>query len=111
MELKSKFKDKPLLAQPDVSKPFRIELDASLKATEGVLSQKQSDGRWHPCAFLSQSLSPIEQRYEIYDQELLVIIRCFKAWRHYIEGSPEPVEVLTDHMNLIYFWDPQKLNG
>lgn len=62
-------------------KPFRIKSDASLKATGGVLSQKQMDGHWHPCAFLLQSLSPIEQQYKIYDRELLAIIRCFKAWR------------------------------
>ncbi|CCM06663.1 uncharacterized protein FIBRA_08948 [Fibroporia radiculosa] len=109
-QLKECFKTRPLLVQPDVTKPFQIESNASLKASGGILSQKQSDGRWHPCAFLSQSFSPIEQRYEIYDRELLAIIRCFKAWCHYIKGCTEPVEVLTDHVNLTYFKDPQKLN-
>ncbi|CCM07230.1 uncharacterized protein FIBRA_09575 [Fibroporia radiculosa] len=38
------FMKQPLLVQPDVTKPFRIESNASLKASGGILSQKKSGG-------------------------------------------------------------------
>ena len=33
-----------------------------------------------------------------------------KTWRHYLHGSPFPVQVFTDHKNLTYFRQPQALN-
>lgn len=61
-------------------------------------------------AYLSQSFNPAERNYEIYDRELLAIIRALEAWRHYLEGSPHPVRILTDHKNLTFFRSPQRLN-
>jgi len=43
-----------------------------------VLSQYNKDGELYLVAFLSQKLAPTELNYEIYDKELLAIIRCFK---------------------------------
>ena len=40
-----------------------------------VLSQQlETDGKWHPVAFLSKSLSAVEQNYEIHDKEMLANI-------------------------------------
>ena len=108
--LKDLFGEAPVLQMPDTGQPFAIAVDASKFATGGVLMQKDSNGLWHPCAYLSQSFSPAERNYEIFDRELLAIVRALKTWRHYIEGSPFPVRVDTDHLNLTYFRSPQKLN-
>jgi RNase H-like domain found in reverse transcriptase len=43
-----------------------------------VLSQYDKNGELRLVAFLSQKLAPTKLNYEIYDKELLVIIRCFK---------------------------------
>ena len=43
----------PILAFPDFNKPFLLETDASGKGLGAVLSQKQSDGRYHPIAYAS----------------------------------------------------------
>ena len=40
----------------------------------------------------------------------MVIIQAFKTWRHFLQGTPHPVEVITDHQNLTYFKTAQKLN-
>ena len=57
------------------SRPYRIEADTLDFATRAVLSQENlEDGRWHPVAFLSKSLSPVERNYEIHNKEMLAII-------------------------------------
>ena len=61
-------------------------------------------------AFISKSLNPIEQNYEIHNKEMLAVIRCLKAWRHYLERAKLEFEIWTDHKNLQYFMTSQKLN-
>jgi len=65
---------------PDLNKEFRVETDVSNYATKGVLSMKCSDKKWRPVAFISKSLSDTKQNYEIYDKEMLAVIRCLEAW-------------------------------
>jgi len=36
--------------------------------------QSPEDNKWHPVAFLSKSLSLVEQNYEIHDKEMLAIV-------------------------------------
>lgn len=109
-ELKAVFISAPLLVMPDTLQPFRIECDASDYATGAVLSQQQQDELWHPAAYLSKSLNDAERNYDIYDKELLAVIRALEAWRHYLEGCRHTIEVWTDHRNLEYFRTAQKLS-
>jgi hypothetical protein len=95
---------------PDQSKPFQIESDTSKVATGAVLTQLDSNGDRHPVAFLSKTFSETERKYEIYDRELLGIIRVLKKWRHYIQGSGHTTIVYSNHKNLTYFRTAQKLN-
>ena len=53
----------PILSFLDFSKPFLLETDASGKGLGAVLSQKQSDGRYHPIAHASRIMNETEQRY------------------------------------------------
>ena len=73
--LKGKVTSAPILVLPNNSKPFRIEADSSDFATRAVLSQQSPDDeKWHPIAFLSKSLSPVECNYKIHDKEMLVVV-------------------------------------
>ena len=65
---------------------------------------------WYLVAFWSHKIILAERNYETHDQELLAIVKSFKHWRHYLEGSQQPVEVLTDHTNLKYFMDMKELS-
>ena len=69
----------------------------------GVLLQYNKNGKLYLVAFLSQKLAPAELNYEIYDKELLAIIRCFKQWRLELKGLLFLIYILTDHKNLQYF--------
>ena len=108
--LLSHFQSAPVLHLPDIQQLFVVMTDASLLASGGVLMQRDDNGDLHPCAYLSQTFSPAECNYDIYDRELLAVIHALDHWRHYLQGTPHPVTLLTDHKNLTYFRQPQKLS-
>jgi len=96
---------------PQNSEPFQVEVDSLDFATGAVLSQQSTaDGKWHPVAFYSKSLSSMEQNYEIHDKKMLAIICALEEWRHFLKGATHPVEIWTDHKNLEYFMTAKKLN-
>jgi hypothetical protein len=104
MKLKELVTSAPVLILPNDDLPFRLEADGSGIATGAVLSQRNvDDNAWHPVAFLSKALNPVERNYEIHDTEMLAIIRGLEEWRHYLEGARHPVEIWTNHKNLEYF--------
>jgi hypothetical protein len=111
MKLKELVTSSPVLVLPNNDLPFRLEADSSGIATGAVLSQQsRNDNAWHPVAFLSKALNPVDRNYEIHNTEMLAIIRGLNQWRHYLEGARHPVEIWTDHKNLEYFRIAQKLN-
>jgi hypothetical protein len=55
-----------------------LETDASDFVAAAVLSQKGADGILYSVAFLSHKMSPAECNYEIYDKELLAIVKAFE---------------------------------
>ena len=63
----------PILSFPDFGKPFLLETDASGKGLGAVLSQKQSDGWYHPIAYASCIMNETEQRYHSNKQEFLAL--------------------------------------
>ena len=99
-----------MLAAPDLDKEFRVEADALNYATGGVLSMKCSDELGRPVAFISKSLSDTERNYKIHNKEMLAVVRCLEAWRHFLEGMTIKFEIWTDYKNLEYFMKVQKLN-
>ena len=100
-----------VLVSPQDSEPFCIETDSSDFASRVVLSQQlPREDKWHPVAFYSKSLSPVEWNYEIHNKEMLTIIHTLNEWRHFLEGAWYLVEIWTDHKNLEYFMMAKKLN-
>ena len=47
----------PVLRQPQLDKPFEVEVDASGFALGGVLLQRQEDGKKHPIGYYSATLN------------------------------------------------------
>jgi len=109
-QLKTVFTTRPVLATPKLDKEFRVEADASNFATGGVLSVKCDNDLWRPVAFISKVLNETERNYEIHNKEMLGIIRCLEAWRHFLEGARLKFKIWTDHKNLEYFMSSQNLN-
>ena len=93
----------PVLAMPDMFKPFEVQTDASDFALGGVLMQDN-----HPIAFESRKLSEAERRYTAHEKELLAVLHCLRTWRHYLLGSKFVVK--TDNTAVSHFLTQPKLN-
>jgi RNase H-like domain found in reverse transcriptase/Reverse transcriptase (RNA-dependent DNA polymerase) len=100
----------PALRCPDWSKRFILKTDASGYALGAIISQEFDDGIY-PIAFHSRSLLPAEKNYDTHDKELAAVLFGFKCGRPLFLGATQPIEVRTDHKNLQYFHQPQKITG
>lgn len=108
--MKDAFCSAPVLQHFDCDKGIVLGCDASDEVSAGILSQYGFQGTLHPVAYFSKKLSPQEVNYEIYNEELLAIIRCFEEWRPELEGAAFPIKVVTDHRNLEYYMTSKKLS-
>lgn len=108
--LKKAFTSAPILLHFDPEKQVVVETDASDHVVAGVLSQYDEAGALHPVAYFSTKMLPAECNYEIYDKELLAVIRAFELWRPELEGTEKPVVILSDHKNLEYFMTTKLLS-
>ena len=68
-----------VLVIPDLDKEIRVEVDILDFAIEEVLSMKYEDKKWRLVAYISKLLNKAERNYEIYDKEILAIIRYLEA--------------------------------
>ena len=106
----------PVIVPPDTEQQFILYVDASQFATGAILYQAdkaRSDKRGkpllRPLGFNSQTFNKTEQNYPIYDRELLAVIRGLRCWKHLLRNTVYPVLVITDHANLQYYREPQKI--
>jgi transposase InsO family protein len=87
-----------MLAQPDPSKRYVLETDASYHAIGGVLQQQDDHGEWRPILYLSRRLSKAEQNYAPTEIECLAVLFCVEKCRCYVLGNQ--FSILTDHKSL-----------
>jgi hypothetical protein len=87
-----------------------LKSDSSNYVSVEVLSQKENDDLIKSVMYFSKTLFSVECNYEIYDKELLIIIRCFEQWRAELQSVKTFINVLIDHKNLKYFMTTKKLN-
>uniref|UniRef100_A0A3P9IHF7 Reverse transcriptase n=1 Tax=Oryzias latipes TaxID=8090 RepID=A0A3P9IHF7_ORYLA len=110
--LKSFFVSAPILVQPDPTRQFVVEVDASDSGVGAILSQREEkSGKLKPCAFYSKKLTPTERNYDVGNRELLAIKLALEEWRHWLEGAVHPFIVWTDHKNLSYLRSAKRLNS
>jgi RNase H-like domain found in reverse transcriptase/Integrase zinc binding domain/Chromo (CHRromatin Organisation MOdifier) domain len=105
----------PVLKQPDFTKPFAVFTDASAYGVGAILSQEggpntQNRTKYHPVAYYSTTFTETERNYDIYDRELLAIMKAITHWRPYLIWTKEPFKIFTDHANLLHWKSPRKLN-
>ena len=95
---------KEQIAKTTENKHFNPELetrnkcDASRKGLGCALEQRTPNG-WHTVAFASRLLNSVEDRYIIYDLELLGVVWSMEHLKYYLYGKP--FTVITDHRALL----------
>ena len=100
--LKEKILTLPLLVFPDFTKPFLLETDASKEGLGAILSQKQDDGRFHPVAFGSHSLTPAEKNYHSSKLEFLALKwGITEHFREYLAYAPFMVKMDNNPLTYI----------
>ena len=93
----------PVLAQPNIEKPFDFFYDASKSGLGCVLMQ---DCR--VIAYASRQLKKQEVNYPTHDLELAAVVHALKIWRHYLLGNK--CHIYTDHISLKYIFTQSELN-
>ena len=113
--LKKKCVQAPILTFPDFNKTFLLETDASGKGLGAVLSQKQEDGRYHPVAYASRTLTEAEQRYHSNKQEFLAlkwaIMEQFHEYLSPYGKNQNEFVVRTDNNPLTYAFSSARLDA
>jgi hypothetical protein len=102
-QLKTLLTTAPVLAQPDIEKPFDVYCDASGIGLGCALMQ---EGR--VIAYASRQLHRHEEHYPTHDLELVVVVHALKIWRHYLLGNV--CHIYTDHKSLKYIFTQSNLN-
>ena len=106
-DLKKALTTTPVLAVPDMNKPFFVTTDASVYAMGGSLEQMQ-DGKRRVIAFMSKKFTKQENRWSPYERELFAIHEAMRVWRHYVAGAKVIIE--SDHKPLIWLKSQKTLS-
>jgi len=100
--LKEKISTTPVLALPDLQRPFEIEMDASDYAMGAMLMQ-----HCKPICYHSETFNYAVVNYPTYDKELYALVQSVKKWKHYLMGKETIIH--TDHQPLQYLHSQTKL--
>jgi hypothetical protein len=87
----------PMLAQPDITRPFDVYCDASGMGLGGVLMQEGQ-----VISYSLRQLRRHEEHYSTHDLELVAVVMALRTWRHYLLGNA--VHIYTDHKSLKYIF-------
>jgi RNase H-like domain found in reverse transcriptase len=99
---------RPILRQPNYEKPFFLAIDTSSYGMGAVLSQEGEINprtlkiMCHPIAYYSAMFTETECNYDIFERELLVLMKALHHWRPHVAVTETPVTILTDHANLTH---------
>ena len=63
-----------------------------------------------PVAYYSSTFTPTERNYDVYERELLAVVKSLKNWRPHLAATDRPITILTDHANLLYWKNPKNVN-
>lgn len=106
--LKDKLTKSPVLAH------FNPKLDCELRADAsrdglGVILLQEVDGKMHPIAYASRTLTASEKNYPISELEALSVIYGLTYFRHFTYGRH--VTIVTDHHSLCYLQKAHNTTG
>jgi len=102
-ELKQQMTTALVLKHFDSIRKAILKMNFSNYVNDEVLSQYNDKDILHSVIFYSKNIILAECNYEIYDKELLTIIRCLKHWCSELKCTDISIKIFIDHLNLKYF--------
>lgn len=88
----------PILALPNLSKPFHLTPDASKMALGYILSQKDDQNREYVIAYGGRATRGSDKNYGISELECLAVLEGIRTYRPYL--MHRHFDVITDHSAL-----------
>ena len=65
-----------------------VKTNASDRVIAEILLQwTATDKPWHPVGYFSKTISPAELNYQIYNKEILAIVKSLAQWRANLAGA------------------------
>lgn len=92
----------PVLAAPNFSRPFKLEVDASATGAGAVLLQDGEGDVRHPVSYFSAKFKPHQLNYSTIEKETLALLLALQHFEVYVGSSSSPVIVYTDHNPLVF---------
>ncbi len=105
-DIQKAVRDIKYLRQPDTSKRFYVECDASEFAIGATLLQKEGE-ILVPVAYMSRKLDETQHNWFIAEKELYAVIKALEKWRHLLLSGH--FEIFTDHKNLVALFNPKRV--
>ena len=97
--LKKALSEPPIMAHPDFSKPFTIDVDASDVGIGAVLSQLHDDSKERVVAYQSYKFKAAERKWSTTEREFFGLVMACRLFKSYVYGRRFTVR--TDHQALL----------
>lgn len=98
--VKSLLSHDPVFRSPDMSRPFKPEVDASTVGS--VLLQEGEDGADRPVCYFSPKFSRNQLNYSSTEKETLALLLVFQHFEVYLGSSSVPITMYTYHNPLVF---------
>ena len=89
-----------------------MKVDSHQTGLSAILCKGDSMNKSKPVAVASRSMSVSEKRYPQFDLQSTSVDFCLRRFQEYLVGSPEEIQVVTDHKPLrsIFKSNAQRFN-
>lgn len=88
----------PVLQMADFQRPFTLQVDACDVGLGAVLLQRSPDtDLLHPVCYYSAKFKKHQRNYSTIEKECLALIMALDKFGFFLNDSPHPIDVNTDH--------------
>ena len=101
-QLKAGLVSAPCLKPIDITRPFRVHVDACKNGRGiGAVLLQEYDDKWRPCSYFSRALKPAQRQWSATELEAHGLVSAARHWDRYLQNGHLWTAVV-DHKALIY---------